>query len=356
MPTAEYRHFGCRIMEDLIYKGFRTVILENEILRIGILLDKGADIFQFLHKPSDTDYLWRSPQGLFRRDQFTATRASTSGSFLDSYHGGWQEILPGGGPADFRGAELGLHGEVAQLGWEMDILQDTSSRVSIKLSVNCIRTPLRLERIMTLESGSPVLHFEETLSNRSPEAIEFMWGHHPAFGAPFLKEGLRLFVPAATVNIHQPQFAESGIFEPGSQFAWPKINDQNGKAIDFSSLPSKEAGFADLVYLKDLQNGWYALIDVNSKIGFGLSWPKDVFPYIWFWMVFGKAPGYPWWDQVYVIALEPWTSMPNSLSQAHYQNTLFKLKGGESRTVSLCATAIEGKDTITNIDQYGNVS
>src|SRR5512139_1370193 len=150
MTAAHYRHHACRITDDLLYKGYRTIFLENELLRVGILLDKGADIFQFLHKPSDTDFLWRSMQGLIRRDRFTATRASSSGAFLDSYHGGWQEILPGGGPVDYAGAELGLHGEVTHLGWDYEILEDTPECVSVRLSVECIRAPLRLTRTMSL--------------------------------------------------------------------------------------------------------------------------------------------------------------------------------------------------------------
>jgi hypothetical protein len=86
---AEYRHYGCRIEDDVIYKGYRTLFLENDLIRVGVLLDKGADIFQFLHKPTDTDFLWRSPTGLMRPDRFTPTKADPSGAFLDSYHGGW---------------------------------------------------------------------------------------------------------------------------------------------------------------------------------------------------------------------------------------------------------------------------
>jgi hypothetical protein len=346
MTPAQYRHFGCRITDDLLYKGMRTLFLENELLRVGILLDKGADIFQFLYKPADVDFLWRSPQGLVPPSRFTATRAAGSGAFLDSYHGGWQEILPGGGPADYRGAELGLHGEVTHLGWECAILEDRPERIRVRLSVDCIR--------MLLEAGQPTLFIEEILTNTSPEDMDLMWGHHPAFGAPFLKEGVRLFLPAGEAQVHSPRFAESGLLEPGACFPWP-LAPTNGHAIDLARVPGPQAGFAELLYLKNLSGGWYAVLDPEQKVGFGLSWPLEIFPYLWFWMVYGRAPGYPWWNRAYVIALEPWTSIPNSLDQALQTGTTRHLKGGERLNLSLTASAIAGLDRIHHINPNGSI-
>lgn len=355
MPSAQYRNYACRITDDLLYKGMRALFIENELLRIGILLDKGADLFQFVHKPSDTDFLWRSPQGLRRPDRFEATRASSAGAFLDSYHGGWQEILPGGGPVEYRGAELGLHGEVTHLGWEYDILVDTPECVKVKLSVDCVRMPLRLVRTMTLKIGSSTLFIDESLTNLSPEPLDFMWGHHPAFGEPFLKSGLRLIIPAGKAQVHEPKFAASGIMEPGVEFDWPVI-DVGDRKIDLSNTFGADAGFTELIYIKDLSAGWYALLDVEKKLGIGLSWPKEIFPYLWFWLVYGRAPNYPWWDQVYCLALEPWTSIPNNLDKAIAQGTQSHLEGGETLTISLTATAIAGRDHVSSIDRFGNVS
>lgn len=358
MPTAHYRHYACRIIDDLIYKGMRTLFLENENVRVGVLLDKGADIFQFLHKPTDTDFLWHSPQGLVRPDRFQATRASSSGAFLDSYHGGWQEILPGGGPVDYEGAELGLHGEVTHLGWDFDILEDRPERISVRLSVNLIRTPLRLERIMTLESGASALFIEEKLTNLSPQPLEFMWGHHPAFGAPFLRQGVRLFVPAGKGQVHSPKFTSSSLLEPGATFDWPLANSSvpTLSQRDLSLVPGAEAGFAELIYLSELSDGWYAVVDPQRKLGFGLAWQKEVMPYLWFWMVYGRAPGYPWWDQVYVMALEPWTSIPNNLDIVRQRGISAKLKGGEQLTFACTATVIAGKERVSRIDLMGNIS
>jgi hypothetical protein len=353
MDKAQYRHYGCRITDEIVYKGLRTLFLENDLLRIGVLLDKGADIFQFLHKPTDTDFLWRSPQGLVPPHQFTPTSAATAGTFLDTYHGGWQEILPGGGPATYRGAELGLHGEVTHLGWNYHILEDTPEGIAVRLQVDCIRTPFRLERTMRLERGTPILFLEEELTNLSPEPQAFMWGHHPAFGAPFLREGVRLFVPATTGQVHSPRFAESGLLEPGAAFKWPFVQTDQ-KRLDLSQVPGAEAGYAELIYL-ELTTGWYAVVDPRRRLGIGLAWPVEQFPYLWFWLVYGRAPGYPWWDRVYCIALEPWTSFPNSLDQVLAAGRHAQIQGGDSLTVSLKAIVFTDREQVNKIELDGTI-
>jgi hypothetical protein len=61
--SIHHRNYGCRIREYL-YRDLKTVILENELLRISILVDKGTDIFEFLFKPLDLDVLWHSFNGI----------------------------------------------------------------------------------------------------------------------------------------------------------------------------------------------------------------------------------------------------------------------------------------------------
>ena len=192
---------------------------------------------------------------------------------------------------------------------------------------------------MRLETGKPTLFLEETLRNLSPDPQEFMWGHHPAFGEPFLREGVRLFVPAGKGEVHSPAFSGSTVLQPGDCFQWP-LAAGNGEMIDLSRVAGKEAGFSELIYLQELSGGWYAVVDPQKKLGIGLAWPLELFPYLWFWLVYGRSPGYPWWSRTYCIALEPWTSIPNNLNEAISRGNQAHLKGGEQINVTLCASVI----------------
>jgi hypothetical protein len=57
--TSE-RNYGCSFLEVSLL-GIRTIILENEKIRITFLLDVGTEIIEFNHKETDTDFIQRSP-------------------------------------------------------------------------------------------------------------------------------------------------------------------------------------------------------------------------------------------------------------------------------------------------------
>src|SRR5574341_2105519 len=146
------RQSGCRSSLDYTYKGLRVAFLENEVLRAGVLVDKGADIFEFVYKPSDMAVRWQSP--LPMRRPFVATSALPEGAFHDYYYGGWQEVLPSAGWAKdpYLGTFQGLHGEVSLLPFEAEVVEDTMERVSLRVRTRLYRSPLHLERVIDRKS------------------------------------------------------------------------------------------------------------------------------------------------------------------------------------------------------------
>src|SRR5512135_326104 len=125
MSLGKPRNHGCRISDQWSYDDMRTVILENELLRVVVLVDKGTDIVEFRYKPKDIDYLLATANGL-RNPNRGVVSSPTNGPFLDYYSGGWNDILPNGGSySAYKGADFGQHGEISLIPWEYAILEDT---------------------------------------------------------------------------------------------------------------------------------------------------------------------------------------------------------------------------------------
>ncbi|MGQ9454591.1 MAG: aldose 1-epimerase [Armatimonadota bacterium] len=341
--TSE-RNFGCRISDRYTYKGWKLLVLENELLRIEMLLDKGSDIWSFLYKPCDVDFMWRTPQGLCERSLYVPTVSLREGNFMDFYEGGWQEIAPSGGEGcAYKNAVYGHHGEVWNLHWDCIIERDEPEQVTAKLTCALMKVPLVIKKWLTLRTGEPVLYIDEMVTNRSEEVIDFMWGHHPAFGAPFLNENCVVDIPARKIAVHSFPEDENRRFERGQVFNWPNMVTRWGEVVDGSRIPPPASKGSDELCFLDLEEGWFALTDTVRKVGFALEWDLEVFPYVWFWQVFGGGVGWPWYGRTYNCALEPWSSYPQfGLQRVIESGTQKRLMPGESISAYLRAIAYSG--------------
>jgi len=337
------RKEGCRITLDYTYKGMRIGYLENELLRVGVLLDKGADIFDFTFKPRDLDFIWQSPIPL--RRPFVSTSALPEGYFHDYFYGGWQEILPSAGWASepYLGVFQGLHGEVSLLPFEATIIEDTPARVSLRTWVRTYRSPLTLERTLSLESGKAALFIHETLLNESPGEFAIMWGHHPVVGQPFLDEHCVVKAPARKVEALA--FHQNSLWEPGGDYDFPMVpNRRTGKLQDVTRVLPPETRSADVLIFKELSEGWYTLTNERTGVGIGMAWDHTLFRYLWMWQVYGGHHDYPWYGRTYNCALEPFTSYPPAgISTAIKNGSALVLKPHQCIETQLVAVAYDGK-------------
>lgn len=350
------RNFGCRINDELTYRGLRIMTLENELIKVTVLLDKGADIYEFIYKPRDIDFMWRSPKGVRPQMLNLDSRAATVGPFADYYEGGWQECLPNGGRVcTYKGCELGLHGEVWGIPWQHEIIEDTPELVSVKLRCRTPRSPYLLQRTMTIAKGSPALAINEELTNEGREPLEFMWGHHPAFGPPFLDGSCVLDCAAQRVVVDE-NVGEESRFEPGQEFAWPEGETKTGDRWDISRITPPEDCVSEMTYLTDLTSGWYAITNRSKQVGFGMSFDTDVFRHLWCWQNLGGEFGAPFWGRCYTMAVEPFSSYPAILTNAIEAGAQLTIKPGEKLATWLRAVAYEGRDSVAEINDAGEVS
>src|SRR5215470_3134938 len=148
------RNAGPRLVDEVTLRGFEALILENRWLRVTLLPEKGSDILEFVYKPLDIDVLWRAPVGFWQQHTLYPADLTTRGAFIDYYPGGWQEILPNGGPPSrHRGAHFDEHGETPLLPWSWQLIEDSQARVAVRLTTHCLRLPLAVEKVISLGEG-----------------------------------------------------------------------------------------------------------------------------------------------------------------------------------------------------------
>lgn len=350
------RNYGCRITE-MVLAGHRCVVLENEKLRVTVIADKGADIYEFLYKPRDVDFMWRSWVGLRERSHFVPTSArGAAGAHMDYYEGGWQELFPNcGGLSLHQGAEIGQHGEVLLLPWHYAITKDEPDEIEVSFDVRTVRTPFHLTKTMSLRRNEAVLRIHERVTNEGGQAVDFAWGHHPTLGGPFIDESCRVDLPACSIRTHIDYTPATSRLAPDQTTDWPNGVGVDGALVDLSRIPGPEAAASDMVFLEGITDGWYAVTNTSQRVGFALRYPAEVFKQLWYWQVYRGGRDYPWWSSTYNIALEPCATLP-VLSHAAARGEALSLNAGEHREIDLVAAAFEGRDRISYVDSDGRVT
>jgi hypothetical protein len=337
----------CRISNETI-SGWRAVVMENDLLRLTVLPDKGADIYNFIHKPSGIDFLFKAPWEL-QPPGALPREGSGDLEFLWNYEGCWQELFPSANdPCTYRGRPIPFHGEVATLSWEDQVVQADLEEIVVRFSVRCRQTPFRLERLMRLRQGEASLTLAETVINESGEPAHFVWGHHCVVGPPFLEAGCRLETPAQLIMTIPEMYEQTARLQPGQREPWPTAkvrSDKGGGAVDLRQVPGPEQHSHDDVYLTDLTAGWVAVTNPRLDLTFSLRWDPAVFRWIITWQPYGGAEAMPL-AGAYALGIEPWISRSN-LEGAVAAGEAIELPGGASFSTTLQAGVTAGLDSQT---------
>lgn len=327
-------------------------------MRITVLADKGADIYSFVHKPTDTDFMWKTPWGVRDPSKSVPPTGDPSSIWLDFYEGGWQTVVPHGGYSDqVYGADFGIHGDVNLIPWDTLVVEDTPQSVSVRFSAKSVRMPMKVTKTLTLVSGSPILKVEESVTNEGEEDLDVVWLEHIAIGPPVLSDKSRLFVPESKLLSHPESIDPNSKLEPDFIGDWPKMNTKDGSILDFSRIPTKKDRSLDMAYMTEMSEGWYALLNEEMNVGWAVSYPVETFKYLWYWRNFGGGYGYPWYGRCYNAGLEPCTSFGNGgIKQARENGTALNIGAGVTVSVTITAGPFIGSGTVNRVDPDGNVT
>ena len=322
------RNSGCRINDELTYKGLQFLTMENELIKLSILTGKGTDILELIYKPKDLNLLWSSPKNF---SSYDIKNNLAKNDFLETYLGGWQEIIPNGGsPVVYNGAAFGLHEETPLLAWEYKIIEDSIDKISIEFSVSLKKMPLSVKKTISLISGDPVIYIDEEISNFGGELLDFMWGHHPCFGEPFLDENCVINFHCEEIQSNINSISSNPIVKPNAVGKLDAFPGFNGQPVDLSKVMNKKIKTAELLYATKMLDNWFSIRNTNKNIGIGFIFDEKIFKYLYLWFVYGGSEGYPWYSKTYSLAVEPWSSYPGlGLIEAINNKTSLKIMPGE---------------------------
>lgn len=344
-----YKKHGCRVTEFTICS-MCALALENDKVRVTVLLDKGADIVEFRDKATDIDVLWGMPSGLRAPFSTMPTQYSEAGNYLDFYEGGWQELFQSiGDPASVRGASLGVHGEACMLPWTWRLIEESDKCISVELRAYMLRTPFELTKRLTLRSGTRMLSICERAQNHGQVAMPLCWGHHPALGGPVLEGEVYVDIPARRGFTYDISFHPD--FPAARKFEWPHVTAE----LDVSCMPALNGRWAGICCATELTEGWCALTNPGLELGFALAFDMQLFAYVWLWMVYEGMEHYPWYGRTRCLAIEPYSSVPDNLEKAIAQNTALWLGPGECMETEMCAMLYTSKARIAHVDLRGNI-
>jgi len=256
----------------------RSAVLENDWLRVSVLPDIGAKIYDLVWKPTGKNILWHNPRIL-------PQTYPIDGNFDNYWCGGWDDGFPTCDPCEYRGEQYPSLGKLRSVKWQVQAAGEDGEKAYVKLAAFGPISPVRAEKTVTVMANSPVLRVQYEITSLGVLPLEFIWGTHPSLEA---HENLILRIPAKTGIVGQATDPRLGT--PGQRYAWPTLGSSAG-VTDMSRVQGMEAKIACGHYATDLQAGWYAVKDARTGNGFLLQFPLAQCPFLWMWLVYGGWRG-----------------------------------------------------------------
>ena len=347
------RNYGCRMMEYSIH-GCRAVSMENRHLRVSVLVGWGCQIYEFLDKRTDTDFMMRERRGLSRLNGYQPSKADAQGAFWDYMMGGWFEMFPNAGRScEFNHTVYGQHGEVAYQPWDMEVIADTPDRIALKFTVETMRTDFRLERIMELRGDAGALFIRENVTNQSADPQEYVWGHHFTMGEVFLNGHCEIDVPDCQVVDRSAREQPRSQLRQGATGTLSAMPGKDGAMVDERCVLDKSAHVNETLYLRNMPEGWAAVTDRKRAVGVGLSWDVSVFPHAWIWKEFCSSSGFPMYGRCYAMSIEPCVSSVPIIRDASAAGETRTLASGECQSTWITAAVHHDARRVTGVSKDG---
>ena len=291
----------------------KAITVENDLLRLTVLPDLGAKIYDIVHKETGENLLWHNPRVRPHKVPFGSR-------FDDVYSGGWDEIYPNDAEVVVGPDRFPDMGEAWSLPWDYEISEGRNS-VTLTTRVQTPISPAQLQRKLTLRSGESKFSCSYEFRNLSQNEIKFLWKVHAAFP---INRACRIEIPAR-YGIVEPRF--SGSYSPG-RYNWPVARTKGGEKADVSRV-DPDLNNCTLHFVTGLREGLTRFVDGERGLMSTLRFDPELMDNVWLWLAYGG------WRGHFTAVIEPCTSYPMDLNEAIKRKHFSRLRGGENLKTSV---------------------
>jgi len=330
---------GCRASLDFSLSGLRALLLENDQIRTAILLDRGGNIYEYVLKSENCDFLFHHPRVRPRPPVL-----GTAGGIDNWWFGGIDEILPTVFLSTYRDEEYPIIGELWAQKYSCDILRQSGDEAEAHLSTHTTISPFKVEKWIKLVAGEPRLRIRTRITNTGYRDFHFLWGYHNTFA---VTPDHRIDMPALKMLVED--MPESS-FKSGMEYDWPLAVNKSGRKMDLSKVLEPSALMYEYHYATELKEGWFAVTDSKKRMGMGMVFPKEILSKIHLWLNYGI------WRSCYNIGIYAMNGYPAALHKAVEHGVCSRLDAGKSLECEVSYVAYSGVAQVSHIDSNGKVN
>lgn len=325
-----------KVSTEWSYHGLSTVVLENRFLRVVILPQAGAKIWQITYKPHDADLLWNNPR-------IAPALLPSNSRYDDVWSGGWDELFPNDEVATIEGESYPDHGELWTGNWEAEPFS-SAAEAGVRLRYVTPISSIEVEKTIRLRPDQARIEFHHRFTNRGRSAFPFLWKLHPAMA---VSPQHRIDFPPMQVVL-EPAFP--GTLAGAAQIgAWPVIKTAAGD-VDLRRVTPEDARQLYFFYGTEVKGNWCALTNSATALSCGLQFDSAIFRCCWLFATYGG------WRNYNVAVLEPCTGYPLNFEAMKAAGRHRSLAPGESLQSDVRFLVQEGLHSVGSIDSSGKMS
>ena len=324
------------VSADWTYRGLQTLVLENHLLRVIILPEVGAKIWQITYKPYDADLLWNNPR-------IVPSRLPLNSRYDDVWSGGWDELFPNDESCVIGGETYPDHGELWTGHWKPETFSNRDE-VGVRLSYTTPISAIEVEKTIRLPRDQARLQFHHRFVNQGKTTFPFLWKLHPAMA---VSPQHRVDFPPMKVQV-EPAFPGT-LAGTSSPAHWPYVQLPKGR-IDLRKVAAEDARELYFFYGTELQGNWCALTNTATGLACALQFDAEVFRSCWLFATYGG------WRNYNVAVLEPCTGYPLNFEAMMASGNYRSLAPGETLETDVRFLVQEGLRSVGSVGASGEIS